>query len=460
MPGEPWTDNKTWQHGRVTSTSRREVGVLWLFTLVFLGSSVPVAWLVLPRELAAGNQAVLLILLFPLVGLWLAYRAVLRTLEWRRFGRLYLDLDPFPGSLGGDAGGAVELPIVYRGNGRFDVTLSCVRSHISGHGKNRSRHESVVWRGKAILSGEPGIRGTRLRFRFAVPEQLPESEPPSDDYHYWAVHLKAELPGVDLDRTFEVPVFNTDRPARSRSRLPYAAEVAAGLELPGNIVRVYRGADGLRLDYPAARTRGVGGGVLLAGLAFMGAPLSAGLPGSAAPSPVMLAGAGFFLLVFGLAGLAMSVLGAYLMGNSLQVQISGQGLVTRRRLFGLPFRARHVGTDEVTGVDHNITMQSGQGARAAVRYTIRARLRDGSSLCLGDGIKGRLLADQVLHLIRDAGRLGEPPPSRARLRKSPAADHAPQPFVRLKRSARVLGALMALAVTAGFAVAFLGLLSG
>ena len=53
-------------------------------------------------------------------------------------------------------------------------------------------------------------------------------------------------------------------------------------------------------------------------------------------------------------------------------------------------------------------MKSGQGARATVRYTVRAQLHAGGTLCLGDGIKGRPLADQVLNLIREAGRFSDP----------------------------------------------------
>ncbi len=414
MSREPWRDNKNWQHGRVTSTTRREMGAMWLITAVCVGLSAPVVWLMLPQELAEGNRAALLILLFPLVGLWSAYRAVLKTMEWRRFGRLYLDLDPFPGSLGGDAGGTLELPVVFRGNVRFDVSLSCVHSRISGHGKNRSRHESVVWRGKAAVPGEPGVRGTRVRFRFAVPEQLPQSEPESHNYHYWAVHLRADLPGVDLDRTFEVPVFETDQPMRSRSRVPYAAEVAAGLEVPGNIVRVYRSADGLRLDYPASRSRGVGGAMLLVGMFFFGAPLSVALASGVTSSVAASAGLGFFVLVFGLVGLTTGLLGTYLMGNSLQVQVSSQGLLTRRRLFGLPLRPRFVSADRVQGVDHEISIQTGKGARATVRYTVYATLRDGTNVFLGDGIKGLPLADQVLHLIREAGHIDESTPARSK----------------------------------------------
>ena len=431
---------------------------MWLFALAFSGISVPVVLLGLPQELAQENWAALAALLFPLIGLWLAYHAVLKTLEWRRFGRLYLDLDPFPGSLGGDVGGRLELPIVSHGDARFDVTLSCVHSRVSGHGNNRSRHEAVIWRGKAAVAGEPGISGTRVRFRFAVPNHLPQSEPVSDNYHYWAVHLRAVLPGVDLDRAFEVPVFATDQPIHSRSRVPYAAEVAAGLELPGNIVRVYRGGDGLRLDYPASRSRGVGLFVLLFGLIFLGAPMSMalveGLPGVMSSSTAF-AGFGFLAAVFAVVGLATSLLGLYLLGNSLQVQISGRGVSTRRRLFGMPLRSRFVSGDQVRGIEHGITMQSGQGARATVRYTVSARLGDGGSLCLGDGIKGRPLVDQVLGLIREAGEFRSlPTPGGARQERSTIASK-PETMVRARRSAHWLGVAMAIVLIAVFASDFL-----
>ncbi len=282
----------------------------------------------------------------------------------------------------------------------------------------------------------------------------------SDNYHYWAVHLRADLPGVDLDRAFEVPVFETDQPTRSRSRVPYAAEVAAGLELPGNIVRVYRGADGLRLDYPASRSRGVGLSVLVFGLIFLGAPLSValveGLPGGAS-SVAAFAGFGFLAAVFGLVGFATSLLGAYLVGNSLQVQVSSRGLLTRRRLFGMPLRSRFVTADQVTGIDHEITMQSGQGARATVRYTVRASLGDGGSLCLGDGIKGRPLVDQVLKLIRDAGHFGSLPASGSRRQARARIMSKPESIARARRSAHWLGVAVALVLTAVFAFDFLNM---
>ena len=72
------------------------------------------------------------------------YSAIVRTLERRRVGRLALVLDPFPGSLGGDAGGTIEIPLRYTGGRRFRVALACSRVYETGSGDSRSTQGKVL----------------------------------------------------------------------------------------------------------------------------------------------------------------------------------------------------------------------------------------------------------------------------------------------------------------------------
>ena len=102
-----WQTDPAWRDNRIASTARGAMFARWLFAVAFIGFSAPLV-LVLPKELAVGNWPVLIAVLFPLVGLGMLYSAIVRTLEWRRVGRLALVLDPFPGSLGGDVGGTIE----------------------------------------------------------------------------------------------------------------------------------------------------------------------------------------------------------------------------------------------------------------------------------------------------------------------------------------------------------------
>ena len=57
------------------------------------------------------------------MGLGLLVWAVRQTLAWRCFGMTLLELDPFPGAIGGDIGGLLELRLPYS---PFRITLTCL----------------------------------------------------------------------------------------------------------------------------------------------------------------------------------------------------------------------------------------------------------------------------------------------------------------------------------------------
>jgi hypothetical protein len=61
-----------------------------------------------------------------LVGLGLLVWAVRQTLAWRCFGMTLLELDPFPGAIGGDIGGLLELRLPYNPRCPFRITLTCL----------------------------------------------------------------------------------------------------------------------------------------------------------------------------------------------------------------------------------------------------------------------------------------------------------------------------------------------
>ena len=154
-------------------------------------------------------------LLFPLVGIFLLKKAWDLTREWRRFGVIELEMDPFPGAIGGHVGGRLLIQGTYQGDSEYHVELACVRSYVSGSGKNRSRRESVLWSetgtARSTITASPKGMGTRLSFRFDVPDNLPESDiSQSGDYYLWRIRLTAEIPGTNLDRDYSIPVFRTE----------------------------------------------------------------------------------------------------------------------------------------------------------------------------------------------------------------------------------------------------------
>jgi len=83
-------------------------------------------------------------------------------------------------------------------------------------GNNRSQKEKALWQDATIAHAELSAKGTRLTFRFDIPEGFNESDTEKDDsYHIWRLNLQAELvAGTDLDRNYELPVYATATQSR------------------------------------------------------------------------------------------------------------------------------------------------------------------------------------------------------------------------------------------------------
>ena len=315
----------------------------------------------------------LLILLFPAVGLVLLTLAVRKSLEWRRFGATPLRLDPFPGAIGGDVGGEVLLNIPYDPQLVCEVTLSSLYSYVSGSGKNRSRHERVEWQDSGRARVERAADGMQLQFRFAVPAGQHESEEQSSSYYLWRLNIKAELPGVDLDRDFEIPVYATGERARSisidsvqqvvRGAAPLSAEALLPLRREGM---------GLVLYYPMLR-RPLHS---LLGVVFGGIFAGTGLflwSKAAHEGGMLYLMAGIFTLVGG--GIVLG--GLYSALNALRVELDGRRLTVTRSLLGIPLWRRQVSYHEVRTVTERRGATTQQGNRHQIDYKVVAETTAG-----------------------------------------------------------------------------------
>lgn len=182
----------------------------------------------------------------------------------------------------------------------------------------------------------------RLRFTFQVPDDMPPTQEPSDDYHKWMIRVQGELPGADLDQAFEVPVFSLDTVTEARDPVLSVAAAAQALELPDSVVRIRRGGRGLILHYPVGRA-GRAGIMLFVFGAFTA----------------------MFLVLFGGVGLLMMFLGVYSMMNSLRVEIGGGQVSTRRHFFFSVSRSARI--DEIERVEMDVSSQVDFVARSKPR---------------------------------------------------------------------------------------------
>ena len=394
-----------WALGVAKSAGRKELKVLWFGAVIMNTLGLPVGWLALmgDRDLPVYFQVVLP--MFTLLGLLVLFLAVRDSFRWRRFGRLEMALDPLPGSIGGHVGGSLELPFHQAASADFRVSLLCMRDRLVETHDGSGRSESVEWGKETLPEVSRSGRGVRLRFTYQVPEGLPPSGEPSDDYHKWVVRIQAEVAGPDLDQAFEIPVLAVDPPLEAKE--PALAEVTAAdaSKLSDRVVRVHRSRGGLTLRFPAGRG-GLGGLMLLIfGAVFTGAGVLAlitttGIGAGGVIGGVTAAFGGFFLLVFGGFGALMMFGGLYSLLNSLVVEIRNGTVVTRRSFF-LPF-SRTARFEDVEKIEMDVHSRVGQGAKSSSHVRIRAFVRGGRRISLGDDVPLGRQSEILAALLEEA----------------------------------------------------------
>jgi len=409
----PWLQNDDWQTASIRSGSRASMWGAWAFA-GFWNAISSIAPFMAYREIVDNdNWLGLIALLFPLVGIGLLVWAIRRTLEWRRFGPAPVTLDPFPGSIGGHVGGTIDLNLPFDPAARFHLTLTNIYSYESGSGKNRSQKEKAKWQDTIVAHAEPGGKGTRLQFRFDVPEGLHESDVEHDDsYYLWRLNLRAELPGTDVDRDYELPVYATAQQSRY---IPQRAVEQSRWEQGSideqavrQIVNLSIGMTGKRMFFPMGRYLGSSIGGLFTGAIFVavGWFLS------------VREGQLIFGSVFGGVGALIAAWCLYLVLNSLEVAQDSTGVTTTRRLLGVPIKRRHIRRDEIVGLEKHSNFQTQSGGKHVIYYKVHAIDRHGNRFIVGEGFRGDNEADAAIRLISREFGIATGPESRSSARGS------------------------------------------
>ncbi|UPU35895.1 DUF3592 domain-containing protein [Geomonas paludis] len=387
-----WETEPDWQSATIRSVTGREATFFWLFAAVWNVIAQPTGFICLNSAIYEGNRLASIGLMFPLVGFWLLWEAARRTLQIRIFGEIQLRMDPFPASIGGEAGGTIDLPIHFSSGNVFAVSLSCeqVIRHRDGNRKE------LIWQEGGRAAATLGPAGTRIAFRVAVPA----TEAPSSDSHLWTVRITAELPGLDLDRSFVIPVIREQSPRTSRLNVPLAHDLMPSEELPAGTVQVKGQGERLLLRYPCRRNLKTG---LLC--AFFSGWFLGGVSIFVFNSP----GVGFVILpIFGMIGVGLLLYAVWLLSNSLQVTVEAGRLSVMRRLFGIPINSSSIETALVRRVEIVKFGARGTGTSAKLIYRIGADCADGTTITLGDGVEGRAVAVEIARQLRQVCGLSGP----------------------------------------------------
>jgi hypothetical protein len=201
---------------RALRSSEEQGGVLklWVFNAFFLGIIGVCDYVFLWDNPRAGRVAWLVLGFFTLMGAAYLFVAVRKTLEWIKYGALSLYLEA-PAATGERLNARLTLPEALRPAPILKATLACVAkvSSKSDNKSSRTESESDLWsETKNVPIAWAGSSG-QVQLQFDIPVSQPATDLPEDGvlelnraYHRWEIRVGAEVPGIDLDRSFEMHV--------------------------------------------------------------------------------------------------------------------------------------------------------------------------------------------------------------------------------------------------------------
>lgn len=392
---KPWLLNDKWQSETIRSSSKMTMWAAWGFAAFWNLVSAPTPFIAYREVTESQNYIALVALLFPLIGIVLIAWAVRRTREWTRFGATPVVLDPFPGSIGGHVGGTIALNLPFDSAHKFLLTLTNIHSYMSGSGDDRSRKEDALWQDEIVAHAESSGTGTRLVFRYDIPEGLSESDaaPEGEAYDLWRLNVRADIPGADFDRDFEIPVYATARSSVGIGDYQLERAKADQAKIYDDVIQddinIHYDGMGKKLSYPMGRNFVSN----FLGFVIGGAFTAVGV------WLVVTEGQRVFGSIFGGVGALVAVSAFYMMFRSLDVTQEGDTIRSRRRWLGIPLRTREMRKSDFYRFELDRGMKSQQGGKHVTWYKVSAIDRNANEILLGEGFKGKAAARAAIRLL-------------------------------------------------------------
>lgn len=239
----PWLSKSEWASRRIRSSARAEFVGIGIFALVWNGLIGGIYLLVgnqMVEQWHRGEKGVMVALLFPLAGVFLALAALRGLLAWLKFGTTIFELATLPGVIGGPLQGSIATRI-RTAEKPFDVSLACTHvkriTYRSGNSREVRTDSRVLWQEERSIAADRcgrGDRGLVIPVDFYVPYELsPTDGSDPDDRIVWKLRASGDVPGIDFAAEFEVPVFRTEdsRPETDEEREARLAAVSAPEEM-------------------------------------------------------------------------------------------------------------------------------------------------------------------------------------------------------------------------------------
>ncbi len=381
--GPPWLNRKEWSRSIVQSLDTSSRQVLLNFALIWNMLSLPAIWLFYFEFVQGENAKAIIALLFPLMGFLFITWALRARRRWQLIGPTPMTLDPYPGAIGGDIGGYIDIDEYKNTEANFVVTVTCLHSRAAGQAQKRRIEEDILWQEQGLADIKLTPEGMRLSFGFAVPPTLPESMHSDDESYTWRVFVEGDLTDdIPMQREFEIPVFKTGQLSSFQDTTsivePKASRIDGHIELTRFMTVSKLGSEAVKVDYSYGRYR------IICTISILLSAITATI------GYFLLDGVSEFIRWFMVSGgIIGACTGLYIMANRLSLTIDEQGIKTCRFFLGIPIRRRFFPAEQLVGfMSENIVDWSATSKRSRY-YNLYVINDEGQMLLIGEGFNGK-----------------------------------------------------------------------
>lgn len=395
VQAQPWLVKPEWAQNSIRPDGQRVPYITFFFALLWNAMSWPA--LLSNMYKLKGDEAWMAVglLLFPLVGLGLIIWFIRSWLQWRRFGGISLVLNPFPGAIGGQVGGTIQIPYPLASQVSYRVILSCVKRDYYVNSDNPWSNK-LIWQRRVTTQRVQTETEDKVMFRVDVPADIPATDlNRTKNIHHWQLQLLSS--DGRIDQLFEIPVFQTA--ASSTLDLPQA-EPEQQLENKQNLAsylpfQINRGTGGVRVHYPIFYRPANKLIVLFALFSVLGIPYFLGLEQSDFAWLVNL-----FVSLGGI--VSLWVLSQLFASLTVKVNRQQRTLSSTRTWFGFLKRTQQASFTEITDI---VLKPMGQKQNSAGEYTqyyeVRAHTPDQRQLLLAKQVAGEQIALLIKAFFED-----------------------------------------------------------
>lgn len=415
---KPWLAKEEWSPTGINSDNKLMLGVWWFGVLFVHALSTPILFQ-MPKALSRGEYGILIGLIFVALGFFLIFKAIQKTIEQLRFGRVPVVLNPFPGEIGGLVAGYLDFQQRLDQSSKFNLYLKQMRTNVRRSGGKTTISTSSIWEliGKGTL--KRGINGSRVHFAFEVPDTMEESRTDSGSGYWWSLVVSGDMPGINFKRSYEIPVFKTGNVVNGLAAgmprygdQPKDVEVAKSqvdfTEQLESIIDIQHVDGGLLIKQAPGKQK-MAIPLTVFGLIFGGAGIGSSFMGAPLLFPIVFSA--FALLICSI-GIGMLITGYETYIGKKQVS---------HEIFRLGKRRKKITwlKNNLRGFALQQTGSSSGGSTTTEYFSLLLQDEAGEKITLSAGIEGRQAAHQLLESLNilTGIRINEEVKSRLQIRR-------------------------------------------